>query len=73
MVVDRFGYVYPCVRFNPHKFGKLGDANKTPLIDIWNGEERKQLVNNLVRQRRDLNEICKKTNCAFWGVPTGYD
>ena len=70
MVIDRFGFVYPCVRFNPHKYGKLGDANKTSLIDIWNSNQRKQLVNNLVMQRRDLNEICKKTNCEFYGVAT---
>ena len=68
MAIDRFGDVYPCVRFNPDKHILLGNANDTPLIDIWNGEVRQKLLKEHREGNRNGNELC--ANCHFWGIPT---
>lgn len=70
LVIDRFGYVYPCVRFDPKKQGMIGDCNKESLDNIWNGDKRKHMIEYHLEQRRELaSPICK--TCKFWGVPTG--
>lgn len=68
LVIDRYGDIYPCVRFNPHKCNLLGNANKIKLIDAWN--DRKVLIDAHVAGRRDLLSLCKE--CEFYGCPTSY-
>jgi len=68
LVIDRFGAVSPCVRFDPKRLGVIGDANKTPLIDIWNGPERKKWIAAHLEQRRDKIPLC--SYCDFYGVAT---
>jgi len=70
LVIDRFGYVYPCVRFDPKREGVIGDANTTPLVEIWNGEKRRKLIKSHIKGDRTVSPICKK--CEYWGVPTSY-
>lgn len=70
MCIDRFGKVSTCVRFDPKRLGIIGDANTTPLIDIWNSKKRKKWIQYHIQGRRDKVPLC--SYCDFWGVPTGY-
>jgi len=69
MVIDRFGKVSICVRFDPKRVGVIGDANTTPLHEIWNSKQRKKWIQHHIQGRRDLIPLC--SYCEFWGVPTG--
>ncbi|MEM0467007.1 MAG: radical SAM/SPASM domain-containing protein [Candidatus Thermoplasmatota archaeon] len=70
MAIDRFGKVSICVRFDPKRLGVIGDANTTPLLDIWNSPKRKEWLSYHIEGRRDKIPLC--SYCEFWGVPTGY-
>lgn len=70
LVIDRFGNVFPCVRFDLLNQGVIGDANTTQLISIWNSEKRKKLIEAHIIGDRTSSPICKK--CKYWGVPTGW-
>jgi len=70
MVIDRFGKVSICVRLDPKRLGVIGDANKTPLVDIWNSPKRKKWLEYHIKGQRDKVPLC--ACCEFWGVPTGY-
>lgn len=69
MTIDRFGDVYPCVRFNPSKYNLLGNIKNTSLIDMWNGEERQKIIELHKQGKRNLIPLCDK--CEFWGVAIG--
>ena len=69
MAINRFGEVSVCVRFDPQKTGIIGDANLTPLVNIWNSPKRKEWVKYHAEGARDKIPLC--SNCEFWGVPTG--
>lgn len=66
--IDRFGNVSCCVRFDPDEFGVIGDANKEPLADIWNGEKRREIIQHHLMGERYKVPLCD--TCEFWGVPT---
>ena len=68
LVIDRYGMVSPCVRFDPKRLGVIGDINKTALVDIWNGLERKKWIRMHLKQQRDKIQLCSK--CDFFGVAT---
>lgn len=70
MCIDRFGKVSTCVRFDPLRLGVIGDANKTPLVDIWNSSKRKKWLKYHIEGKRNKVPLC--SYCEFWGVPTGY-
>lgn len=69
LVIDRFGYVYPCVRLDPNRLNCIGDINKENLLNIWNGELRKRYLKYHINGEREKVPLCKK--CEYWGVPTG--
>ena len=69
MAINRFGKVSTCVRFDPKGLAVIGNANKDSLLDIWNGEKRKEWVKYHIQGRRDKVPLCNY--CDFWGVPTG--
>lgn len=69
LTIDRFGDVYPCVRFDPHKENKIGNVLEKPLIRIWEGNERRNLIDKFVQQKREEIPFCSK--CQFWGIPRG--
>ena len=69
MAINRFGKVSICVRFDPKGLGIIGDAAVDPLLDIWNGPERKEWVQHHIQGRRDKIPLC--SYCDLWGVPTG--
>lgn len=70
MAIDRFGKVSICVRLDPLRLGVIGDANKTPLIDIWNSPKRRKWLEYHIKGQREKVPLC--SYCEFWGVPTGY-
>ena len=70
MAIDRMGKVSLCVRFDPKRLGVIGDANKTPLVDIWNCPQRKEWLECHLKGDRKKVPLC--STCEFWGVPTGY-
>lgn len=69
MVIKRDGSVSMCVRFDPHRYGIIGDANAMSLIDIWNGKVRKLYLQCHIKAQRDKVRLCQ--DCEFWGVATG--
>lgn len=69
LLIDRFGNVSCCVRFDPDGLGVIGDANKELLIDIWNGERRRKKIQHHLAGDRNKVSLCGR--CHFWGVPTG--
>lgn len=68
LVIKRDGNVSICVRLDPYEYGVIGNANITPLVDIWNGEVRKSYLQYHIRGQRDKVRLCQ--SCEFWGVPT---
>jgi hypothetical protein len=70
MIIDRFGKVSICVRFDPKRLGVIGDANKMSLVDIWNGSKRNEWLKYHLQGKREKIPLC--SYCEFWGVPTGY-
>ena len=69
MAINRFGEVSICVRFDPKKLGVIGNANSTPLTDIWGGSKRAELIKHHIEGKRDRIPLCSA--CDYWGVPTG--
>ncbi len=69
MAIDRFGKVSVCVRFDPGRLGVIGDANTTPLADIWNGRKRKKRVRFHLEGRRSSVPLCNY--CEYFGIPVG--
>jgi len=68
LAIDRFGNVFPCVRFNPYNDNLFGNVYDTLLVDIWNGNKRRLFLKEHKKGNRNCSELCGK--CEFWGVPT---
>jgi len=68
LLIDRYGDVYPCVRFNPYKCMKLGNISESPLIDLWNNPYRLATIQEHIKGNRNCTELCSK--CEFYGCPT---
>lgn len=69
LTVDRFGNVYSCVRFDPHKESLLGNLNESSLDEIWNSRKRQSMIDKFIHGKRSEIEFCSK--CEFWGIPRG--
>ena len=69
LAINSYGDVSPCVRFDPHRLGVLGNIKYETLEEIWNGRLRQKWLRHHVEGKRDKIELCK--TCQFWGVPTG--
>ena len=69
LVIDRYGDVYPCVRFNPMKYNKLGNINEMTLDEMWNGEIRLKLLEEHIKGNRKCSKLCE--SCHFYGIPRG--
>ncbi len=70
MAIDRSGKVSICVRFDPKGLGVIGDINLMPLVDIWNGDRRKQWIKYHLESNRSKIPLC--SYCDYWGVPTAH-
>jgi len=69
LVIDRYGNVSICVRFDPHGYGILGDVYDDKLHDIWTGKKRRDYIKEHIAGNRNCNRLCAK--CHYWGVPKG--
>jgi len=69
LAVDRFGNVYPCVRYDPERKNLLGNLNVQSLASIWAGGVRAQWVRWHIEGERNRVPLCQ--SCDFWGVPRG--
>ena len=69
LVVDRYGDVYPCVRFNPDKKDCFGNVANISIETIWNSTKRKSWLQNHVMGKRNENALC--STCEYWGIPKG--
>jgi radical SAM protein with 4Fe4S-binding SPASM domain len=69
LVIDRFGNVYPCVRYNPLKLNLLGNINAINLEEMWNGKLRLAYVDKHIKGLRSEVPLCK--TCDYWGYPRG--
>jgi radical SAM protein with 4Fe4S-binding SPASM domain len=67
--INARGDVYPCIRFNPHHFNKLGNVAFDRLIDLWNSKKRQDMISLHKIGKRIKCELCDK--CEFYGCPTG--
>jgi radical SAM protein with 4Fe4S-binding SPASM domain len=69
LAIDRFGNVYPCVRFDPEKKNLLGNVNSQNLESMWTGAIRKQWIRHHIAGCREKAPLCG--TCDFYGVPRG--
>jgi len=66
--IDRYGNVSICVRFDPEGKGIIGNVNENSLQDIWEGDLRKEWIEQHKKGNRKNAPLC--SNCDFWGLPT---
>ena len=59
-----------CVRYDPDGELVIGDCNTETLFEIWNCDERKQLLGKHITGNRSLLNYCGN-KCHYWGVPIG--
>jgi len=67
LAIDRFGNVSPCVRFDPHGLGIIGNINDQSLEEIWNSDTRQFQKRMHILGSRDLLSLCSQ--CDYWGCP----
>ena len=67
--IDRFGSVYPCVRFNPNGYNYLGNVNHSPLETILAGQLRHNMIDQHFKGNRDRVLLCSE--CDYYGIPRG--
>ena len=67
--INRLGEVSVCVRFDPERYGVIGNIKNQTLSEIWNGEIRKHYIQTHLEGLRNTLLLCGK--CHYWGYPTG--
>lgn len=67
LVVDRYGDIFPCVRFDPTKINKLGNIKEMTLEEAWNSGKRQFMLKEHIRGNRNCTDLCSK--CHFYGIP----
>jgi len=68
LVIDRFGDIFPCVRFDPTKINKLGNIKDMTLEEAWNSNKRLDLLKEHIKGNRNSSVLCSK--CDFYGCST---
>ena len=69
LAIDRYGNVYPCVRFDPEKKNLLGNINEVSLPEIWYIKKREIWKQFHINHQRSMVPLCG--SCDFYGVPRG--
>jgi hypothetical protein len=69
LVIDRFGIVRTCARFDYEDENIIGDLSKETLLEIWNGKKRQELLQMHVDNRRNEIPFCNR--CKFYGIARG--
>jgi len=70
LAIDRYGNVSTCVRFDPDGELILGNIKENSLLELWNSEKRKWIIELQIQGRRNEIPFCGN-KCEFYGVPTG--
>jgi len=68
--IDRFGFVSPCVRYDPLGELRLGNLSDHSLFDLWNSKKRIDMIKKFAEGKRKEISFCGN-KCEFWGVPIG--
>lgn len=64
--VDRYGNIFPCVRFNPNGHCNFGSLNYgISLDDAWNGVARKSFLYDHRHGARENIKLCAE--CQYYG------
>ena len=66
--IDRFGNIFPCVRFDPQGKNLLGHIDEG-LTTVWYGDKRKDWVRKHVEGKRNEVPLCAE--CDYYGIPIG--
>jgi len=69
LAIDRWGNVYPCVRYDPERLNLLGNLDTMSLEQIWDSTLRQEWIRSHIRMERYKVPLCKA--CDYWGIPTG--
>jgi len=69
LVINVDGTVSMCIRFDPLRYGIIGDINKDNLLFIWNSKRRKLIIKEHLKGNRNCNQLCAK--CDYFGIPRG--
>jgi radical SAM protein with 4Fe4S-binding SPASM domain len=67
LAIDIDGNVSICVRFDPHKYGVLGNIQNESLRSLW--DKKKYYIQEHLKGNRKCNQLC--ATCDFYGCPTG--
>ncbi len=70
LAVDRLGFVYCCVRYNPDGELVLGNINDNTLDEIWNCKKRTDMMEMHISGKREDIPFCGD-KCHYYGVPIG--
>lgn len=68
MVIDRYGNISLCVRYDPKGDLRLGNIKETSLEEAWTSAKRRRYIEHHIRGDRKSLPGCSK--CEFWGCPT---
>ena len=71
LAVDRFGNVYPCVRYDPERKNLLGNLNVQSLASIWAGGVRAQWVRWHIEGERNRVPLCQSCHFCISGKSAG--
>jgi len=70
LVIDVYGNVFPCVRFDINRHNLLGNIKYLSLETLWNSSKRLDLIKEHKKGNRKSSQLCAK--CDFYGCPTSY-
>lgn len=70
LVIDRNGWTFSCVRFNPYQYNCLGNIRNLSLLEIWNSQLRLDLIKEHIKGDRSGSKLC--ASCEFYGCPVSY-
>ncbi|WP_020589348.1 radical SAM/SPASM domain-containing protein [Desulfobacter curvatus] len=67
--INKDGDFSICVRFDPKRYGVLGNIRNQSIVELWNSEKRKKWLKFHKKGQRSQIPLC--SYCHYWGVPTG--
>lgn len=68
--IDRFGYISPCVRYDPEGELILGNIKEMSLLEAWNSQKRRNIIEKFLNGKRCEIPYCGN-KCEYWGIPKG--
>jgi hypothetical protein len=68
LVIDRFGNISCCVRFDPNGELVLGNINDMTIEEAWNSKKRMEMKEKHITGKRNELSYCGQ-KCHYYGVP----